>query len=150
MLKIQQRGDGADEGDDEAIHSDRSVRVVGVIVLGASSLSMLALHALQDVAFESFHRPVQSKPLSNLLRESSVDVLAFIEQRAADEGLLLLRAYDEAIRAIDADIAAALSATAAADGDGEIGVESPCLLECLEDSRRVLEAERTCLFFLDL
>ena len=73
-----------------------------------------------------------------------------VPESPADEGLLLLRAYDEAIRAIDADITAALSATAAADADGEIGVESPCLLECLEDSRRVLEAERTCLFFLDL
>ncbi|KAL1521740.1 hypothetical protein AB1Y20_021395 [Prymnesium parvum] len=50
----------------------------------------LALHVLQDLAFEGFHRPLQSKPLARLLREASADVLAFIEARAADPALLPL------------------------------------------------------------
>ena len=50
----------------------------------------LALHVLQDIAHESFHRPIQSKPLAKLLRDASQEVLAFVEARAAEPGLRFL------------------------------------------------------------
>lgn len=39
----------------------------------------LAIQLLQDIAFEVFHRPIQSRPLSSVLRDASQDVIAFID-----------------------------------------------------------------------
>eukprot|EP00966_Prymnesium_polylepis_P307954 7116957-Prymnesium_polylepis.1 len=62
-------------------------RLIGwALGLGVADVA-LALHALQDVGFEAFHRPLQSKPLSKLLRDASGDVLAFVEARAVEPSL---------------------------------------------------------------
>jgi len=53
-------------------------------------MHLLALHLLQDVAFEVLHRPLQSKPLTTLLQEVSADVMSYLDSCAASDGLLLL------------------------------------------------------------
>ena len=53
-------------------------------------MHLLALHLLQDVAFEVLHRPLQSKPLTTLLQEVSADVMGYLDSCAASDGLLLL------------------------------------------------------------
>eukprot|EP00900_Chrysochromulina_parva_P022844 jgi/Chrpa1/5193/Chrysochromulina_OHIO_Genome00002608-RA len=53
-------------------------------------MHLLALHLLQDVAFEVLHRPLQSKPLTTLLQEVSADVMSYLDGCAASDGLLLL------------------------------------------------------------
>ena len=55
-----------------------------------ATLNLLALHVLQDLAFEVFHRPLQSKPLTRLLESASSDVLSYLDDCATTDGLLLL------------------------------------------------------------
>ena len=54
------------------------------------SLHLLALHVMQDVAHEAFHRPLQSKPLNALLQEVAPDAIEYLDDCATSDALLLL------------------------------------------------------------
>ena len=58
--------------------------------LGTAAEAPLALHVLQDVAFEVFHRPLQSRPLTTLLQEVRSNAVAYLELCASSDSLLLL------------------------------------------------------------
>ena len=47
--------------------------------LGTGADAPLALHLLQDLAYEVFHRPLQSRPLNGLLQDARSNAVAFLE-----------------------------------------------------------------------
>ena len=47
--------------------------------LGTGADAPLALHLLQDLAYEVFHRPLQSRPLNGLLQDVRSNAVSFLE-----------------------------------------------------------------------
>lgn len=47
--------------------------------LGTGADAPLALHLLQDLAYEVFHRPLQSRPLTALLQDVRSNAISFLE-----------------------------------------------------------------------